>query len=207
MSEVVKSCKVHGDLTLDQVWKSKEGISFRIRCKACKKEYEDANREKIRERQRAYEKTKRVRPMAHVDKTRIYSRDWRRKNADLVNARTQLVRDNDRERFREYDRKHRENNKEKLRLRDIKKKHGLDYEEYMRMHLAQNGRCKICRKEETRKSRTEGNITRLAVDHCHATGKIRGLLCHECNTGLGKFGDDLDRLGAAIDYLKESRLA
>lgn len=60
----------------------------------------------------------------------------------------------------------------------------------------QGGRCAICR----------GNNggRRLYVDHCHATGKGRGLLCSTCNTGLGLFKDDPLVLQAAIEYLARS---
>jgi hypothetical protein len=40
------------------------------------------------------------------------------------------------------------------------------------------------------------------VDHCHETGKIRGLLCHSCNTGIGKLGDNLEGLQKAVSYLE-----
>lgn len=58
----------------------------------------------------------------------------------------------------------------------------------------QNKRCKICNRGETNKF--------LAVDHCHKTGKFRGLLCQKCNTGLGQFSDDTALLERAAKYLK-----
>lgn len=71
--------------------------------------------------------------------------------------------------------------------------------------------CKHCLKKqrntpEAIKSRKEKEfVRRLAVDHCHSTGKIRGLLCHNCNTGLGKLGDSIESLTKALNYLKESK--
>ena len=61
----------------------------------------------------------------------------------------------------------------------------------------QNGICAICSgKQVQSKNRS------LAVDHCHKTNKVRGLLCIECNVGIGKFQDNLQLLISAIKYLK-----
>lgn len=62
--------------------------------------------------------------------------------------------------------------------------------------LARTENCGICGK-----SAAECRGSRLCVDHDHVRRKMRGLLCHECNTGLGAFQDSPDRLEAAIDYL------
>jgi len=62
----------------------------------------------------------------------------------------------------------------------------------------QNGKCYICGSNDYGKRRT-----RLAVDHCHVTGKIRKLLCPPCNTGLEGFKDNINVMGKAISYLRE----
>lgn len=66
--------------------------------------------------------------------------------------------------------------------------------DYAALHAAQDGKCAICGKRETR----------FAVDHDHYTGAIRGLLCRNCNLGLGSFQDRPDALRRAISYLKRS---
>ena len=76
---------------------------------------------------------------------------------------------------------------------------GIGLAEYGEMLVAQGGVCAICLKFE-KEERNEKKKA-LAVDHCHDTGKIRGLLCSACNTGIGKFGDNPDVLRAAADYL------
>lgn len=70
----------------------------------------------------------------------------------------------------------------------------LSVEDYENMYRAQNGVCAIC-------SKLCISGRRLAVDHDHATGQIRGLLCYRCNSGLGYFKDSLENLSSAIDYL------
>jgi hypothetical protein len=78
--------------------------------------------------------------------------------------------------------------------RILQRKYGITAEDYSYMLEQQQGGCAICFQENP-----TGN--RLAVDHNHDTGEVRGLLCSRCNTGLGQFGDNVDNLEAAIDYL------
>ena len=80
--------------------------------------------------------------------------------------------------------------------------YGLTQEDYTNMLATQNGVCAICKCAETAKSNA-GYVKNLAVDHCHVTGKVRGLLCHDCNTGIGKLKDNISLLESAIKYLKE----
>ncbi len=81
---------------------------------------------------------------------------------------------------------------------------GISAAEYAALFDAQRGLCLICGLPEREKR--NGKVKRLAVDHCHDTGVIRGLLCAKCNTGLGKFNDDPALLAAAIEYLEQKRL-
>lgn len=82
-----------------------------------------------------------------------------------------------------------------------KRKFGLDDGDYVRLLQRQNGVCAICHGQETAKTRT-GGLKPLAVDHCHATGVIRGLLCHACNQILGFARDNTRTLQTAISYLE-----
>lgn len=96
-----------------------------------------------------------------------------------------------------YNARHPERVKRSARNTSLKRKFGITLDDYHRLSKEQRGLCKICsQKYETK---------RMHVDHCHATGKIRGLLCGNCNTGLGLFGDNVDLLQSAINYLGENK--
>lgn len=84
--------------------------------------------------------------------------------------------------------------KNELRLRY---RYGLEPGQYEEMLQKQNGVCAICSRAEA----TERN-KRLAVDHCHSTGRVRGLLCSHCNRAIGLLGDNRAILQAAITYLE-----
>jgi len=79
----------------------------------------------------------------------------------------------------------------------LRNKFGITHQDYLDMLEAQNGRCKVCGTDTPK-----GNGA-FHVDHCHSSGKIRGLLCHHCNVGLGNFKDNTSLLLKAILYLNE----
>ncbi len=83
--------------------------------------------------------------------------------------------------------------KERVRLR----RYGLSPEEYEVILAKHAGCCHICKRHYTDIEST------LHIDHCHKTGKVRGLLCSNCNTGIGLLKDDVNMLACAIEYLKE----
>ncbi len=81
----------------------------------------------------------------------------------------------------------------------ILRKYKLTINDYDRMFLEQQGQCKIC------KSTNPGKLKIVfCVDHCHKTGKIRGLLCQTCNRGLGLFGDNHELVKIAYEYLHQA---
>lgn len=84
-----------------------------------------------------------------------------------------------------------------LKRKGIKlKRYGLTVEEYYKLYTQQNNVCKICK-------RPCATGRELSVDHCHKTGKVRGLLCSKCNSALGGFEDNIEVILVAIEYLKE----
>ena len=95
------------------------------------------------------------------------------------------------------------NSKRKHIVKDqqLMKAYGITLENYNQMFADQAGCCYICNIHQSEFKRA------LAVDHCHTTGQVRGLLCLNCNTGLGSFFDDEKLLIKAIDYLREKNNA
>jgi len=87
---------------------------------------------------------------------------------------------------------HKHENKPEARRAYLKRCFGISPAEYDALLAKQNGACAICRRRSKR---------RLCVDHCHVTGRIRGLLCHFCNLALGYLRDDQASLVAALAYL------
>lgn len=85
-----------------------------------------------------------------------------------------------------------------------KSEYGITLEQYNKMALDQNNVCAICGNPETMKHQN-GKIRNLAVDHCHLTGKVRGLLCSAHNRGIGYFGDNIELLKKAIKYLETKK--
>jgi len=71
-------------------------------------------------------------------------------------------------------------------------KYGMTVEQYDKLLEKQNGVCAICKRSPEQM---------LAVDHCHETGRVRGLLCRSCNLGIGHLDDDVSKVWAAMEYL------
>ncbi len=88
------------------------------------------------------------------------------------------------------------NKKEEYRYTILKRSYGIEKLDYDNLVLSQNNTCAICNKPETSK-----RSKYLSLDHCHTTGKIRGLLCSKHNRAIGLFNDDPQLLKKAIEYL------
>lgn len=100
-----------------------------------------------------------------------------------------------------YGQQHRKTHKEdyllSARRYNLKKSYGLSEEDYHKMYDSQQGICPIC----------ESHFERwfLGVDHSHETGKIRDLLCQQCNSGLGCYQDSVETMKKAVAYLERHR--
>lgn len=116
-----------------------------------------------------------------------------------VNKRVKIYRDlNTEKRSKRFKQWAEEKNKSdpEWRVRDrLKNYYNITPEEYNLQLEKQNNACYICEKQDK---------IRLSVDHCHSTGKIRGLLCKHCNQAIGKLDDNIKILQRAIKYLENN---
>jgi len=146
--------------------------------KAIKLRYYNKNKERLNAESRAYRAD-------HREQMAVATRAWEKANPELVSM--QRVR----RRIKAMNAKING---------DLKYHYDITLEAYNEALKAQGGVCYICKKLEVT-SRTN----RLVVDHDHSTGKIRGLLCHRCNCGLGYFKDDPVLIEKALDYLRRGQ--
>jgi len=140
-------------------------------------------------------------PLSEFDK-RADSKDGHRNQCrQCLNSIKSLWKRNNPEVCKNYNTLWRKNNPQKVLKSSMqshyKKEYGITIEQKATMVAKQNNQCAICCKSF--------ELPRdIHVDHSHSTGKVRGILCSNCNTGLGKFQDKLLFLEAAIKYLKEN---
>ena len=83
---------------------------------------------------------------------------------------------------------------------ELKRRYGITLDEYWEIFESQNGGCAICGSETANNKRATKYLP-LFIDHCHSTNKVRGLLCSNCNHGLGQFKDSPELLDQAIQYV------
>ncbi len=79
----------------------------------------------------------------------------------------------------------------------MRRVYGINSDEYEKMLAAQDGKCAICGTTDPR-----GPTGYFVIDHNHRTGRIRGLLCNKCNTGLGMFNESIEAFNSAITYIE-----
>lgn len=131
-------------------------------------------------------------------------RAWRVAHPEVWRRSTRKYRAEHPERCRANLRAYRERNRASIRANaranDLRYKYNLTLEQYAEMHKVQGGACAICGYPESRLRL--GKLLPLVVDHDHKTGRIRGLLCCDCNTSIGKMKDNPEILRAAASYIE-----
>jgi hypothetical protein len=129
-----------------------------------------------------------------------YVRDWRKRNPEKWkaqnNASQRRYRERHKERLKEYRARPevREKRREQWRRWACNYRYGITHEDRDALLARQGGCCAICKS-------TEPPSRGWHIDHDHATGEVRGILCNKCNTGLGLFKENVKTFHAAIDYL------
>lgn len=113
-------------------------------------------------------------------------------------AKTEEYYKRHREEQRRWRTKNLEKNKEIQRKSYLKFKYGLTVEDYNDLLETQNYKCAICESDPI-------IYSNLSIDHCHETGKIRGLLCQNCNSAIGFLKEDPEVVLKAYQYLQEVR--
>lgn len=141
-----------------------------------------------------------------MNKQAEYSKKYYEKNKNNIEfklKRKQWYKNwrlNNREKAKKLNRKWARKNPDKVKNAALKLKFNITIKDYNKLLLKQNNKCAICLIDSNKLNK------KLAVDHCHKTNKIRGLLCMLCNRALGSFKDDINILENAKEYLKCSRV-
>ena len=216
---IVKVCKVHGELDESMVIienrkQNKSGVS--VRCAQCRVEKRILASKSLKKNCDKHGELDakdisisgdgylccRICQRATANKKRNNNRAW-------FNEKTAEDKKLNPEKWAAHYKREYEAKKKKhgvlLSLLKVCQSRGITIDDYNRMLEEQNGKCKICKQEETCKDPKHDRVRRLNIDHCHTTNKVRGLLCNDCNTSLGKFKDDISILESAIEYLKKYR--
>ena len=132
-----------------------------------------------------------------------YRRKYRQENRTKIEEQELEYRQMNKAKIAEYNREYRQKNREKLakmrRNNHLQCRYGITLEDYDQMLEVQQGRCAVCS--------SKPQMKRLAVDHNHSTGKVRGLLCDRCNRALGLLNDDYQIAKSMESYLRENTLS
>lgn len=165
------------------------------------KKWYEANKEALLIKQKARSKKD------YASKPEVYAartKKWREENPEKYKKLMKVYRDENRELYKQRSADWYANNKEHAARRGRKnklKRYGLTQETFDRILESQNGVCAICGTTEW--GSPVKNIPH--VDHCHTSGKVRGLLCHQCNTAIGHLKDNPEIVMSAYNYLIKSQ--
>jgi uncharacterized protein len=134
-------------------------------------------------------------PGRNIEKRKAWEEAYYAKNHARILEQKKLYSRAHRDERREYLRNYNAANKSRRRERELKKSYGISLAEYVQIFDSQKGVCAICQTSDWGKRSP-------FVDHDHATGKVRAILCARCNTILGLAADDPKLLRSMIAYLK-----
>lgn len=188
------TCKTEKPIAEFRSWRSRSGkIGYERSCLECARErsrlnarkYSVDNKERIlADRRYTYASNDKLR-----EAIKSKSSSWYARNREAALARCKA-----------YAIKNKEKIRENNRWRNILRSYGLSRDDYLKIVESQGGLCPICR-EPLNCSDSKS----VHVDHCHSTGKVRGILCAWCNKGLGHFRDNDEALVRAASYVSFGR--
>jgi hypothetical protein len=156
--------------------------------------YREKNRDNLNEKNREYRKN-------NKEIVRESNRKWSANNRDKVNEKQRRYAERNKEKLKLKQHQFYLKNKDKVKEFSLLRKYNISLEQYKKMLKDQHNKCLLC---QTKDEDTTSKF--LVVDHCHKTGKVRGLLCNPCNTGIGLFKENIEVLEKTIKYLAESSL-
>ena len=168
------SCKSCANTNLSG-WRERKKDHYRKKMK----EWRERNRDKLKQQAQSPER-------------KAYLKKWRQRPE---------VKEKAARRLRDYRKSNPEKSAFTLWKSNLRRLYGVTPEWYFETLEKQGGRCAVCRTDVPSKN---PKVKRFAVDHCHETGHVRGLLCGECNVGIGKMKHDPEILRAALKYLSEN---
>lgn len=135
-------------------------------------------------------KKKKEKRMLSKEQKKEYMKKWHQDHKEQVKKWYQ----DNKERLREYNNKYDQEHKEQKKEYRYKKKYNLTLEEIDQLLITQNYKCLICGESLL--------VNKRHIDHNYKTGKVRGILCAKCNTGLGQFRDNSELLRKAVVYME-----
>lgn len=159
-------------------------------------EYMRKWRKKNRAAYNAYQKEWRKQ---NPGKNAAAAKRWKQENLEKSRAISRAWSERNKERHRKNSREWNRKNPDKVRDRLLKSAFGISLSKYKEILLSQNEACAICEQPQSTLKKN------LAVDHCHSTGIIRGLLCTSCNLGIGQLQESTEILSKALAYLTKSK--
>ncbi len=203
-------CRIHGELSADQVEKQKDKTSYYFRCKLC---HDDSRVRTLTQKNFKCSihgvltldliKSNGRCKLCH----RVSASSKRNANRPEFNEKQKTDRLINPEKWDEIYKKDYERQKLKygqlLSLVKCCAARGISVDDYQSMEEKQNNLCAICYNPETRINGTTKIAGRLVIDHCHKTNKVRGLLCHGCNAAIGLLKDDSLIITRAARYVKQ----
>jgi len=138
-----------------------------------------------------------------------HSERYARNSAEVL-VKHRAWREANKDRSREYRRGWSKRNPISVTKKALKRQYGMSVADFEALYKKQNGCCAICGTSilsQITKTRAVDRTKVAHVDHCHSTKSVRGLLCFNCNIGLGKFKDDKELLLSAVRYLRASEVS